>query len=170
MAKRKKTVKKGARRNPVCVCEYCGAKAARKTKLNHTFGRGARMIVVTNVDSVVCDSCGRSYLEGDILKRLDRVLLTPGEFASIERVAVVDFSKIKPNKFYGRQIVIVGDRRAGRQQNAKGKLFRFLNTRIKRSVDIRAANKREARLAFLEQFNLKRMPPGFIVIEVKPAS
>lgn len=82
----------------------------------------------------------------------------------------IDFSKAKPNKFYGRRLVIVGDRRAGRRENAAGKLFRFFNSRTKRSIDIRAANKKEARLLFLEKFALKRMPVGFEISEVRLAA
>jgi hypothetical protein len=82
----------------------------------------------------------------------------------------VDFSKGTRNKFYGRRLVIVGDRRTDRRQNPADKTFQFVNRRSGRSVEIRAANKKEARLAFLDQFALKRMPAGFEIFEVKLAA
>jgi len=82
----------------------------------------------------------------------------------------IDFSKGQRNKFAGKQIVIVGDRRFARRPNPSDKVFRFVNTRTRRSVDIRAANKKEARLRFLEDFNLTRMPAGFEIEEVLAAA
>jgi hypothetical protein len=81
-----------------------------------------------------------------------------------------DFSKGLPNKFYGRSKTIIGDRRFARQPNPSDKLFRIVNTRRGRFVDIRAANRKEARLIFLEDFNLARMPVGFEISEVGAAA
>jgi hypothetical protein len=53
----------------------------------------------------------------------------------------IDFSKAEPNKLYGRPMVVVGDKRYPRQPDPTGKLFRFVNTRTGRFVDVRAANK-----------------------------
>lgn len=82
----------------------------------------------------------------------------------------IDFSKGMRNKFYGRRLVIVGGKQAIRQQNTTGRLFHFVNKRTKAFVEIRAANKKEARLAFLDQFALKRMPAGFEIFEVELAA
>jgi hypothetical protein len=82
----------------------------------------------------------------------------------------IDFSKGRRNKFAGRRIVIVGDRRARRQHNSTGRLFHFVNMRTDKAVKIRAANKKEARLAFLDQFALTRMPAGFKIVEVELAA
>lgn len=75
-----------------------------------------------------------------------------------------------PNKFYGLPKVIIGDRRFARHPNPSDKLFRFVNSRTGRFVDIRAANKKEAWLIFLEEFNLARMPAGFEISEVRAAA
>jgi len=82
----------------------------------------------------------------------------------------IDFSKGMRNKFYGRRLVIVGGKRGKGQRNVTGRLFHFVNNRTKRFVEIRAANKKEARLAFLDQFALKRMPAGFEIFEVELAA
>lgn len=89
--KTKKTVKRSRRSNPTHDCEYCGKKAARLVKLNHTFGRGARMVVIADVDTIVCDNCGQSYLEGAALERVEKILSHPDRYATVERVAVADF-------------------------------------------------------------------------------
>lgn len=75
-------------------CEYCGVRAARVKKLNHTFGKGSRMIVVTDVETVVCDNCGRQYFEGEILKKLDEVLAHPSDYAVREQVSVASLSAV----------------------------------------------------------------------------
>ncbi len=87
-----------------------------------------------------------------------------------KEIKEIDFSKGMRNKFYGRRLVIVGGKRGNRQRNATGRLFHFVNNRTKRFVEIRAANRKEARLAFLDQFALKRMPAGFEIFEVELAA
>lgn len=79
----------------------------------------------------------------------------------------IDFSKGEPNKFYGRPKIIIGDKRYPRQPDPSGKLFRFVNTRTGRFVDIRAANKKEARLIFLKRYHLTRRPAGVEIKEIK---
>jgi YgiT-type zinc finger domain-containing protein len=84
----KKTVKSRKKRNPVYECEYCGACAARKVKLNHTFGRFPKLIVVSNVETMVCDNCGQSYLEGPALEIVGQILAAPATHTQMRSVAV----------------------------------------------------------------------------------
>lgn len=72
----------------------------------------------------------------------------------------VDFSKGQRNKFAGKQIVIVGDRRIKRQVNPRAKVFHFINTRTQASIEIEAETREEARQKFLKHFNRKRLPAG----------
>lgn len=88
-----KTVK-AKRHNPSHVCEYCNVKAARKTKLNHTFGKGTGLLVVENVETIVCDNCGQSYVEGKALETLNEILSSPETYAKPKKVAVADFSLV----------------------------------------------------------------------------
>jgi len=74
---------------------YCGKNAARVEKLNHIFGKGAKMIVVTDIDTVVCDNCGRHYYEGPTLKKLDEVLTHPNDYAVRELVSVASLNAVK---------------------------------------------------------------------------
>lgn len=75
-------------------CSYCGVKAAHVAKLNYTFGKDDQMIVVTNIDTVVCDNCGRHYYEGPTLKKLDEVLTHPTLYAVREQVYVASLSEV----------------------------------------------------------------------------
>lgn len=79
----------------------------------------------------------------------------------------IDFSKGQRGKYAGKKIIIVGDRRAQLQPNPTDKAFQFTNQRTGRAVEIRAANRKEARATFLTMFNLKRMPTGFEISELK---
>ena len=78
----------GKRQRASEECAYCGVSAARSVLLNHTFGRGAKMIVVTEVETMVCDNCGQSYFKGETLKKLDEVLARPRDYATQELVNV----------------------------------------------------------------------------------
>lgn len=85
---KKKTAKGRKKRNPCYVCEYCNAKAAHKVRLNHTFGHAPRLIVVANVETMVCDNCGQSYLEGAALEAVNNVLASPENYVTVLPVAV----------------------------------------------------------------------------------
>lgn len=87
-----------------------------------------------------------------------------------ETIKELDFSKAMPNKYYGRPKRIIGDRRFRRQPSPSDKLFHFVNTRNNRVVEVWAPNRKEARLIFLERFNLSRMPAGFEIEEVQAAA
>jgi len=86
--------KRSKKRTPTHICEFCNTKSARKVKLNHTFGSGARMVVVSNVETMVCDNCGQRYVEGKALKILDKILASPETYATVKMVPVADFSLV----------------------------------------------------------------------------
>lgn len=73
-------------------CAFCGAKASHPVRLNHTFGSGAAMIVVTDVETMVRDNCGQSYFKGKVLKMLDAVLANPRAYATKKLVSVASLS------------------------------------------------------------------------------
>lgn len=76
------------------VCEFCNAQAARQVRLNHTFGSGAKMIVVANVETIVCDNCGQRYVEGEALETLNRILANPDTYARQQMIPVADFALV----------------------------------------------------------------------------
>jgi len=88
----KTTVKKRKRVNPVYECEYCGQMTAHKSLLNHTFGKMPNLIVITNVETMVCENCGQSYLEGDTLAAVAEVLAKPKTYTAARSVAVAELA------------------------------------------------------------------------------
>jgi len=92
--KTKATRSRGKNKRLVIQCEYCNVKAARLEKLNHTFGKGSEMIVITDVETVVCDNCGRHYFEGVTLKKLDEILAHPNHYAVRESIKVASLSSV----------------------------------------------------------------------------
>jgi hypothetical protein len=49
------------------------------------------MVVIADVDTMVCDNCGQSYLEGEALERVNKILSHPDRYAKVRDVAVADF-------------------------------------------------------------------------------
>jgi YgiT-type zinc finger domain-containing protein len=92
----KRTAKpKKIKRNPAFKeCAYCGAKKARPVLLNHAFGTGAKMIVVENVLTIVCDNCSQSYFTGDTLEKLDEILAAPQDYVVQTVINVADLSLV----------------------------------------------------------------------------
>jgi YgiT-type zinc finger domain-containing protein len=74
------------------ACAYCNVEAARPVLLSHTFGAGARLVVITDVLTYVCDYCGQRYFKGETLKQLDGVLATPNR-AAVKKSVMVASSK-----------------------------------------------------------------------------
>ncbi len=58
--------------NPI-TCDLCGARAARAVKRNKVFGKGRKMIVIENIPSISCQTCGRTYITRDVMLALDKI-------------------------------------------------------------------------------------------------
>ena len=87
-----KTEKKRKDQIPFFECEYCGQLAAHKSYLNHTFGRVPDLIVVTNVETMVCGNCGQSYLEGKALDAVAEVLKQPKKYTERHAVSLAQLA------------------------------------------------------------------------------
>lgn len=73
----------------------------------------------------------------------------------------LDFSQALPNKFAGRKIVIVGDRKAKkRAANGAGKLFLVTLPAREDVIEIEADSREGARQEILRRFNKPRLPRG----------
>ncbi len=70
-------MKKQRLNSPVEICSFCGEQTARLTARNHTFGKGAEMIVIENVPTWSCDNCGEVYITGQVSRAIDEVLAHP---------------------------------------------------------------------------------------------
>ena len=87
-----KTTKQPKNQKPVFECEYCGQQAAHKSYLNHTFGRVPDLIVITNVETMVCGNCGQSYLEGEALAAVAAVLRQPKKLTARHSVSLAQLA------------------------------------------------------------------------------
>jgi len=76
------------------------------------------------------------------------------------KIEELDFSNALPNKFAGRKIIIVGDRRKKREVNGDGKLFLVTLPMREDQIQIAAESREDARLEVLRQFNKTRLPRG----------
>jgi hypothetical protein len=79
---------------------------------------------------------------------------------SATKIEELDFSNALPNKFAGREIVIVGDRKKKRAANGSGKLFLVTLPAREDVIEIEAESREDARREVLRRFNKKRLPRG----------
>ncbi len=79
---------KRQRKNPAEICSFCGEQAARPYLKNQTFGQGARMIVIENVPTFVCDNCHESYITAEVSRAIDEILAHPDQYTSPREVSV----------------------------------------------------------------------------------
>lgn len=70
------------------ICSFCGEKTARLNAKNHTFGKGAEMIVIENVPTWSCDNCGEVYITAEVSRAIDDVLAHPELHAKKRPVSV----------------------------------------------------------------------------------
>ena len=73
---------------PPIPCSFCGQKTARLHLKNHTFGHGARLLVIENVPTYVCDNCRESYLTAETSRAIDEVLAHPDQHTVRREVSV----------------------------------------------------------------------------------
>ncbi len=67
------------------ICSLPGKQTARE---NHTFGHGARLLVIENVPTYVCDNCHESYLTAATSRAIDEVLAHPDQHTVRREVSV----------------------------------------------------------------------------------
>ena len=91
-----KAVSKKARSSNVAeqvhVCSFCGEQTARRVTKPHVFGRGAKMLVVEDIPTMTCSSCGQIYLTGDVLKMLEEILKNRSKYVTQRTVNVAEFA------------------------------------------------------------------------------
>lgn len=73
---------------PAEKCSFCGKQTARLHLKNHTFGHGARLLVIENVPTYVCGNCHESYLTAAISRAIDEVLAHPDQHTVRREVSV----------------------------------------------------------------------------------
>ena len=73
---------------PAEKCSFCGKATARLHLKNHTFGHGARLLVIENVPTYICDNCHESYLTAATSRAIDEVFAHPDHHTVRREVSV----------------------------------------------------------------------------------
>jgi YgiT-type zinc finger domain-containing protein len=66
------------------VCRNCGQRAARQIRRDEIYGRGPQAIIIENVPMIRCDNCGLTYLEPDVIRRIDEICAHPDKYTAQE--------------------------------------------------------------------------------------
>lgn len=69
----------------------CGKAQAQIKFITRNYGKGANLLIIENVPTVVCDGCGESYLTAETLHEIARIKLHRKSFAKKRTVAVAEF-------------------------------------------------------------------------------
>lgn len=73
------------------VCEICGKAQTQIKYITRSYGKGANLLIIENVPTVVCANCGESYLTAETLHEIARIKLHRESFAKKRNVAVAEF-------------------------------------------------------------------------------
>jgi len=53
------------------ICHFCGNKNFKKNKVQYTYKRDNRYIIVDEVPCEQCEFCGEQYFEASVLKNIE---------------------------------------------------------------------------------------------------
>ena len=74
------------------ICDICGKSEAKLRRVTRSYGKGDNLLVVEDVPTISCPSCGESYLTADTLHELDRIKQQRNELATSRSVDVAVFA------------------------------------------------------------------------------
>lgn len=83
--------KRGVRNVTLTECSYCGEIAAREVTISQSFRSGEELIVIEKVPTMICDSCGQSYLHSPSWKFVNEVLKHPDKHTKKRMVKVATY-------------------------------------------------------------------------------
>jgi uncharacterized protein with PIN domain len=84
--------KRGVRNVALTRCAYCSEIAAREVFFPQAYPHGEEMIVIENVPSMICDSCGQHYLMDSAWKFVNEVLKHPDQHTQKRMVKVATYT------------------------------------------------------------------------------
>lgn len=73
-------------------CELCGKTGAQIRHLTRNYGKGASLLVIENVPTVVCPHCDGSYLTAETLHEIERIKRHRRSLAKPRNVAVARYA------------------------------------------------------------------------------
>ena len=74
------------------VCVLCGKKGARIRRVTRTCQHGRSSFLIEGVPSVICASCGQSYLTAETLKEIERIRMHWRQLTVDKKVPVAKFA------------------------------------------------------------------------------
>ena len=80
------------RKSKALLCDICGKGGAQVRHVTRSYGKGANLLIIENVPTVVCPHCGESYLTAETLHEIERIKLHRRSFAKPRNVAVAIFA------------------------------------------------------------------------------
>lgn len=73
-------------------CDLCGKTGGQIRHLTRNYGKGANLLVIENVPTVVCPHCGGSYLTAETLHEIERIKRHRRSLAKQRNVAVARYA------------------------------------------------------------------------------
>ncbi len=74
------------------TCSFCGAQTAYESKKTQAFGQGEKLLVIENVPTINCDTCGENYMTGAALDMLDEIISNRQQYVHPRLVEVAAFT------------------------------------------------------------------------------
>ncbi len=85
-------MKPNSRKNTEVICSICGAQTARSVKRPQLVGKGANLVMVTNVPMYSCRNCGHTYFTVEVARMLDQIRLHPNRYTKTRAIPVAEFA------------------------------------------------------------------------------
>jgi YgiT-type zinc finger domain-containing protein len=85
-------MKLNRRKNAEVNCSICGAQTARSVKRPQIVGKGANLVMVTNVPMYSCRNCGHTYFTVEVARMLDQIRLHPKKYTETRAIPVAEFA------------------------------------------------------------------------------
>jgi len=73
-------------------CDVCGIGERRERLIRYSLSIGDRLVVVEHVPACVCDRCGETTLQPDVVERLERMISQSGAPARVLETPVYEFA------------------------------------------------------------------------------
>ena len=74
------------------TCSFCGAETAYESKKSQAFGQAEKLLVIENVPTITCETCGENYMTGAALDMLDEIISNRQQYVHQRLVEVAAFS------------------------------------------------------------------------------
>ena len=73
------------------TCDVCGSEGAKTKHVSRAYGKGADMVVIDKVPTVVCPNCGASYLTAHTRHEVERIKLHKRNMKTQRLTPVVNY-------------------------------------------------------------------------------